>query len=116
MVKQENVNILMIVNNCPSHPEVENLSNVTVKFLLLNATLVLQLLDLGIIKNFKALYRKLLLTSAVAGSNNFQPITEFLKSINILDAVLWITHAWNKVNPEQITRCFAKAGFVVLLH
>jgi hypothetical protein len=71
MMKQQNRKILMTVDNCPAHPKVENLSIMTVKFLLLNATLVLQMLHQGIIKNFKALYRKLLLTSVVENSDNF---------------------------------------------
>jgi hypothetical protein len=50
----------------------------------------LQPLNQGIVKSFKALYRKLLLTSLVANFDNFQSITEFLKSINVLGAVLWI--------------------------
>jgi hypothetical protein len=31
----------------------------------------------------------------------------------VLDAVLWITDTWDKVNPKSITKFFAKAGFVV---
>jgi hypothetical protein len=111
-MKQQNRKILMIMDNCPAYPKVENLSNVTVKFLPPNVTSVLQPLDQGIIKNFKALCRKLLLTCVVANSNNFQSITEFSKSINVLHAVLWIADAWVKVNPESVTKCFAKAGFV----
>jgi hypothetical protein len=69
---------------------------------------------MSIIKNFKVLNRKLLLTSVAANSNNFQYISKFSKSINVLDAVLWIADTWNKVNPILITKCFVKAGFLVV--
>jgi hypothetical protein len=45
IMKQQNRKILMTVNNCRAQPKVENLSNVTVKFLPPNATSVLQPLD-----------------------------------------------------------------------
>lgn len=83
----------MIVDNCPAY-----LSNVTIKFLLLNATSVLQPLDQGI---------------AVADSKNFQSITKFFKSVNVPDVVLWIANTWCEVNPESVTKCFDKADFMV---
>jgi hypothetical protein len=73
-----------------------------------NATSVLQSLDPGTVTNFKALYRKLLFTSVVGTSNNFQSITGFLKSIHVADAVLWVDDTWDKVN-----QCFTIANFVV---
>jgi hypothetical protein len=58
------------------------------------------------------LYRKLLLISVVKNSSNFQSITEFLISVYVLDVVLCIADAWDKDNPESVTKCFATAGFV----
>jgi hypothetical protein len=53
MMKQENRKILKVVDNCPAHPKVENLSNVTVKFLPPKATSVLQPFDQGIVKKLR---------------------------------------------------------------
>ncbi|KFD47718.1 hypothetical protein M513_11396 [Trichuris suis] len=38
--------------------------------------------------------------------------TSIAASINALDAVLWISSSWNKVQPEAIRKCFRRAGFV----
>jgi hypothetical protein len=47
MIKQQNINILMVVDNCPAQPKVENLSNVTVEHIPPNTTSGLWLLDQG---------------------------------------------------------------------
>lgn len=86
-MKQQNRKIIILMDKCLAHPKVEILSNMTVKFLMPN-TGVLQPLEQGIIKKIKVLYEKILLTSVVANSNNFRSIIEFLKTINLLDAVL----------------------------
>jgi hypothetical protein len=59
------------------------------------------------------MYRKLLLTSFAANSDNLQAITEFVESVNVLCSVLWIVDTWDKVNPEPVSRCFARAGYMV---
>jgi hypothetical protein len=59
------------------------------------------------------MYRKLLLTSVVANSDNVQSLSEFVESVNVLGSIVWIIDTWNKVNPESVTQCFARAGFMV---
>ena len=36
---------------------------------------------------------------------------EILKSITILDAILWLNSAWREVETQNIVKCFSKAGF-----
>jgi hypothetical protein len=55
----------------------------------------------------------MLLISVAANFDNFQSVTEFLTSISVLDGILRIYNARDKVNPISITKCFAKAGFVI---
>ena len=55
-------NVLFIVDNCPAHPVVDNLSNMKVVFLPPNATSRLQPMDQGVIHALKAGYRKKLLS------------------------------------------------------
>ncbi|KFD60384.1 hypothetical protein M514_27430 [Trichuris suis] len=38
--------------------------------------------------------------------------TSIAASINALDAVLWISSSWNKLQPEATRKCFRRAGFV----
>ena len=34
-----------------------------------------------------------------------------MKSISILDAIYWVSQAWNEVEKSTISKCFAKSGF-----
>lgn len=81
MVKHKR-EIPMIVDNCPAHPAVNNFCNLTLKFLPPNTTSLLQPIDQGITKNFKAYYRKTLLTSALAKCE-----LDIASKINVLDAI-----------------------------
>jgi hypothetical protein len=56
MVK-ENQKILVIIDNCPCHPDL-NLSNIKVVFLPPSTTSVTQPMDQEVIKCFKTNYRK----------------------------------------------------------
>jgi hypothetical protein len=56
-MKRQNRNILMFVDNAPSHPQL-NLSNVTVKFFPPNTTSKTQPMDQGIIQTVKLKFRK----------------------------------------------------------
>jgi hypothetical protein len=114
-MRKQKRHILLIVDNCPSHCPVEKLSNLTVKCLPPNTTSILQPLDQGVIKTFKAFYRKLLLKEVVRrceGSFKDSASKEASK-INVLDAILWISDAWNSVKEGTIQKCFRKAGFVL---
>lgn len=51
------------------------------------------MLQQGILIISKALSRKILVTSVIAKSDNFQYINIFSKSVNVLDAVLWFADA-----------------------
>ena len=45
--------ILLLIDNCSTHPQNCCLSNISIEFLPPNTTAILQPLDIGIIKNFK---------------------------------------------------------------
>ncbi|GBM46192.1 Tigger transposable element-derived protein 4 [Araneus ventricosus] len=53
--------VALIADNCTAHCTVDGLKSIELIFLPPNSTFVLQPLDKGIIQNFKATYRKLLL-------------------------------------------------------
>ena len=57
--------VVLLLDNAPSHLNDLNLSNVRIKFLPANTASVLQPLDLGIIKNIKCHYRTKLLRSVL---------------------------------------------------
>ena len=66
-------------------------------FLPANTTSRHQPLDLGIIKNFKIHYRKLLFQYLVAKIEECTMTSEVTKKINILQVIRWIAEAWEKV-------------------
>ena len=38
--------------------------------------------------------------------------SELAKQVNVLDAVMWLSSAWDVLDPETIQKCFWKCGFV----
>jgi hypothetical protein len=103
--------IILFIDNCEAHSDIK-LSNIKVKYLPANTTSLIQPLDQGIIQCFKTLYRKNLvrhlITQVEAGGSDSGSIIE---DITVLDAVHWISRAWNDVSSQCIQNCFRKAGF-----
>jgi hypothetical protein len=91
---KENRNILMFVDNCSAHIESLKLSDINFVFLPSNTTSRSQPLDTGIIKAFKAYYRKLMVKLFVVIINSGGEIDS--KTISLLDAVFMIYSAWMK--------------------
>ena len=53
----EGKKIALLIDNCPAHPSVPDLTNVQLVFLPPNTTSVLQPMDQGVIRSLKAHYR-----------------------------------------------------------
>ena len=106
--------VLLLMDNVGCHPpELKSkYSNIKIIFLPANTTSKLQPLDLGIIKNFKVYYRKLLLRYIVVKIDEHLLASEVTKKIDILQAVRWIAEAWGQVSGETIKKCFRSAGIL----
>ncbi|KFD64096.1 hypothetical protein M514_23806 [Trichuris suis] len=114
-MKRMKRSIFLVVDNCLSHPRVRRLTNVTLKFLPPNTSSKTQPLDQGVIKTFKATYRTQLLQWVISKAevtSSSVGATSIAASINALDAVLWISSSWNKVQPDAIRKRFRRAGLV----
>ncbi|XP_008180511.1 tigger transposable element-derived protein 6-like [Acyrthosiphon pisum] len=101
----------MFVDNCTAHNNnPPTLSNVRIEFLPTNITSKLQPLDQGIIKNFKVLYRKEIVSEFLAclDNNDFPKVT-------ILTAITMSHKAWNNVTGQTIRKCFRTCGFVKVI-
>ena len=111
---KESRSIILFMDNAGCHPEdvASKYSNVKVVFLPPNTTSVLQSLDLGIIKNFKVHYCKLLLCHILSKIEECNTAREVVQSVTILNAVRWVAQAWEKVTHETIKKCFRKAGIL----
>jgi len=105
--------ILLLVDNCPAHPSISDLRSITLIFLPPNTTSVLQPMDQGIIRALKSNFRKNLVLKIIASldANEGTSCAKHPK-ITMLDAILTIYDAWNKITPATIFNCYKHAGFV----
>ena len=55
--RADNRKIALIIDKCPAHPSISNLTNVQIIFLPPNTTTILQPIDQGVIRSLKAHYR-----------------------------------------------------------
>ena len=108
---RENRKVLLIVDNCSAHDQdiATKLKSIKLEFLPPNCTSRLQPCDMGIIKNFKVLYRKRLLSKLI------RSIEERRKedfTVNVLECLRWSKSVWDDgVTQQTIANCFRKAGF-----
>ena len=102
--------ILLLVDNCPAHPNVTDLTSITLAFLPPNTTSVLQPMDQGIIRSLKTNFRKNLVLKMINSldANEDNSSTK----ITVLDAILMVNDAWNKMTQSTIHNCFKHAGFI----
>ena len=56
-LRADDRNIVLIIDNCPAHPSISNLTNVQLVYLPANTTSILQPMDQGVIPSLKAHYR-----------------------------------------------------------
>ena len=104
---REKRKILLVVDNCPAHPVVENLQSVRLIFLPPNTTSHTQPMDAGVIRCFKAHYRKLLLMKMIReldAGRDFNP--------DLYLAMSLAAQAWDNVSPQTIYNCFRHCDFV----
>ena len=89
IMKLENQNVLLFLDNAPMHPEnlVGKYSNIKIVFLPKNTISRLQPLDADIIKNFKEKYRKKLLRHVIARISNDCSASDIPKEVAILQAI-----------------------------
>ena len=106
-MRRQKCQILMVVDNCPAHPNINDLENVKLAFLPPNTTLKMQPCDAGIINSMKAYYRKKLISQIIDAYDEGKPF-----SFDLLDALFTLCSAWvNDVTKTTIRNCFHHASF-----
>ena len=98
--------IVLLVDNCTAHPNLENLKSIKLVFLPPNATSVLQPLDQGVIRSLKSHYRKQLLMRIL---ESYEKHNEGV-DISLLEAVILLEKSWRQVTSATIRNCFRHAG------
>ena len=92
--------ILLLVDNCPAHPDLSHVDpNVRVEFLPPNTTSLIQPMDQGVIATVKALYRKITFSKA---HETHDTLADFFKEFTIMDAVKNLGDAWSQVTAKNM--------------
>jgi hypothetical protein len=97
--------ILLLVDNCPAHPHIQDLSNTKLVFLPPNATSVLQPMDMGITKSLKGYFRRFLVLQLIDRRER-----GLHDNVSLLDSIRLMEDAWNTVTPATVINCFRKSG------
>ncbi|XP_045208819.2 tigger transposable element-derived protein 4-like [Mercenaria mercenaria] len=99
--------VVLIVDNCPAHPNVQGLQAVRLVFLPPNTTSVTQPMDQGVIQSLKVQYRNLVMQRQ---SDCVDEKKTFV--LSVLDAMRLLHQAWVNVKQTTIANCFRRANFV----
>ncbi|CAM5133976.1 unnamed protein product [Natator depressus] len=102
--------VLLIVDNAPGHPAALRFAHndVEVVFLPPNTTSILQPLNQGMIRCFKATYTRLMFSrirSTMDADPNLNAM-ECWKSFNIADCITYIKQAMDAIKPETVNACW----------
>ena len=108
MMGKKGRKVCLLLDNCSAHNiEKDHLKHVEVVFLLANTTSSVQPLDQGIIKNFKHHYRRRMLQKILVTIDTEDALAiDVSRAINVLDAVNFMSVAWEDVTSETIRNCF----------
>lgn len=110
-LQAEDRNVLVIIDNCPSHPKdlSRKLENINLHFLPPNLTSIIQPMDAGIIRNIKVFYRRELVRLQVQGLDD----DTGEEKVTVLTAMDLLAQAWSSVREETIKKCFKEAKWIV---
>ena len=103
--ESEKRKVAWIIDNCPAHPNIDNLSHIKLVFLPPNTTSVSQPMDKGIIKCLKAHYRKRLVQLILHSLDSNKP----LPKVSLSTALQLLPSEWNEVSQATTVNCFKKA-------
>ena len=98
--------IVLLVDNCPAHPSIDNLVSTELIFLSPNTTSKFQSMDQGVIRSLKAHYKAMSIKKLIETVEKKKSFPEF----SILDAMQMPDVAWGRVATKTVVNCFEKAG------
>ena len=114
-MRAEKRSVLLLLDNI--HQRCYRINFLTSKILFVppNTTSKLQPLDLGIIANFKAHYKRLFLQHVLARIDEAKNATEVTGSINDLTAIQLVALGWREVKASTIKKCLEKLEFLGMI-
>ena len=96
---------VLLVDNCPAHPSIDNLVSTELILLPPNTTSKLQPMDQGVIRSLKAHYKIMFIKKLIEAIEKKKPLPEF----SILNAMQMLDLAWGKVTTKTVVNGFEKA-------
>ena len=84
---QERWTVVMIIDNCPAHPHIENLKVMSLVFLTKKNASITQPIDQGVTQSLKVKYCTILVRPIIASLDNNKSIPK----LNILEAIYILT-------------------------
>ena len=111
--------IVMLCDNWAAHSNDTKLINVKLVFLPPNTTSLIQPIDMGIIANFKKLYRSLVLRRLVNNidggteSTSDKKAADMARKLTVLDSLHIQREAWSKITQLTTVNCYRKASFAM---
>jgi len=103
---KEKRKVLLLIDNCSAHVEIPHLKNIQIEYFPPNVTSLLQPMDQGVIRNFKAHYRRTLIEKLL---NHLEQHQELL-IIKLVESVFMAFSAWQSVTATTIKNCFHHGG------
>ena len=102
--------IVLIIDNCPAHPNVDNLRAIQLVFLPPNTTSKTQPMDQGVIRALKPFYR----TNVVRRQIKYVDEGKTTPKINILQAMRMLVKSWDATSINTVD--LFKADFQLFEH
>ena len=114
-MKLKSRNILLILDNCAAHPNLDCLANIQLQFLPPYTTALAQPMDIEIIKNLTSMYRGKLVCHIVAEIEDNMLTSsatsqEISSAVNLLQAMQLIADSWRAVSIRTIQNSFRHCG------
>lgn len=108
-MRRQNRQVILLCDNASSHKKFDamKLTNVCVEFLAPKLTAFIQPLDAGVIRCFKAHYRRGFLRKVLERDAANEP---HIYRINQLEAMQLTIQAWDLVTPGTIVNCWRHTG------
>ncbi|XP_069157462.1 uncharacterized protein [Procambarus clarkii] len=100
-----NRNIVILVDTCPAHPNIDNLRCVQLAFLPKETTSPLLPVEQGIVQSLKTLYRRYILERMIKCNEKGQKY-----EVTVLKAMELLDEAWKQVKTELIVNSFKQVG------
>ncbi|CAF1172021.1 unnamed protein product [Rotaria sordida] len=100
IMRKQKRHILLFLDNAPVHPHDVQLENIKLKFFPANTTAKIQPMDQGVIRAFKAYYRRSLVKHIIASAGVAAKADDI--NVTALDAVYWIQNTWDAVTETTI--------------